>query len=133
VRPDSLRGNPPPTKSLYVLRTGSRSATPALRVVEAEIRLEPVEAALAAEARLLVAAERRRRVEAVVRVRPHDAGAQLLRHPQDPRALLGPDAGGQAVRRVVRPLDRLVRRAERQHRQHRAEDLLLRDPVALRD
>ena len=40
-------------------------------------------AALAAEARLLVAAERRRRVEAVERVRPHDAGAQSYRIAQE--------------------------------------------------
>src|SRR5919109_5669124 len=89
--------------------------------------------ALAAEAGLLVAAERRAWSEAVVRVRPHDARAQALCHPKDARALLRPDAGAQAVRRVVRLLDRLFRRAEGEDRQDRAEDLLLRDSVALRD
>ena len=49
-------------------------------------------AALAAEAGLLVAAERRGRVEPVERVRPDDAGPQLRGHPQDARALLRPDA-----------------------------------------
>ena len=102
-------------------------------LVEPQVRLEPVAAALAAEAGLLVAAERRRRIEAVERVRPDDAGAQPLDHPQDPRALLRPHAGREPVRRVVRLLDRLLGRAEREHREHRPEDLLLRDPVALRD
>src|SRR5881275_2997559 len=104
--------------SLYVFLTGRRSATEGLRVLEPQIRLEPVQAALAAEARLLVAAERRRRVEAVERVRPDDAGAQLVRHPEDARALLRPDAGAEAVRRVVRLLDRFLRRAEREHGEH---------------
>src|SRR6266508_2766895 len=88
-----------------------------LRSLELQIGLEPVAAALAAEAGLAVAAERRGRIEAVEGIRPDDAGAQALGHPEDARALL----------------DRLVRRAERQHAQHRTEDLLLRDPVALRD
>src|SRR4051794_34413316 len=119
-------------KSLYVLLTGSRatSAAEGLRTVEGEVRLEPVQAALASEAGLLVPAERARRVEAVERVRPHDAGAQVLRHPEDARALLRPHAGRQPVRRVVRLLHRLLGRAEREHAQHRAEDLLLRDAVA---
>src|SRR5262245_59990718 len=101
--------------------------------VERQVRLEPVPAALAAEARFLVAAERRGGVEAVVRVRPDDARAQALRHPEDARALLGPDPGAEPVRRVVRLLDRLGRRAEGQHGEHGAEDLLLRDPIALGD
>src|SRR6476646_4545607 len=65
--------------------------------------------------------------------RPHDAGAEPLRHPEDARALLRPDAGAEPVRCVVRLLQRLLRRAEGEHGQHRAEDLLLRDAVALRD
>src|SRR3954468_6609595 len=120
-------------KSLYVFLTGSRSATERLRVLEREVRLEPVQPALAAEARFLVTAERGRRVEAVERIRPDDAGAQPLCHPEDARALLRPHARAQAVRRVVRLLDRFLGRAEGEHAQHRAEDLLLRDAVALRD
>src|SRR3954447_25497417 len=119
--------------SLYVFLTGRRSATEGLRLVEGAIRLEPLQSAPTAEAGLLVTAERRCRVEAVERVRPHDAGAQPVRHPEDARALLRPDTGAQSVRRVVRLLDRLVRRAECQDRQHGAEDLLLRDAVALRN
>src|SRR5947208_16756812 len=100
--------------SLYVFLTGSRLATERLRAVQLEVRLEPVAPALAPEAGLLVTAERRRRVEPVVRIRPDDAGAQPLCHPEDPRALLRPDAGAEAVRRVIGLLDGLVRRAEGQ-------------------
>src|SRR4051794_7240998 len=133
VRPDSERGNAPPMKSLYVFLTGRRSATEGLASVEGEIGLEAVAAAFAAEAGFLVAAERGRGIEAVERVRPDDPGAEAFGHPEDARALLRPDAGAEAVRRVVRLLDRLLGRAEGQDREHRPEDLLLRDAVALRN
>src|SRR5215217_272867 len=77
-----------------------------------EVGLQSGAAAFAPETRLLVAAERRGGVEAVERVGPDDAGPQLVGHPKDARALLGPDPGGQPVRRVVRLGDGLVRRAE---------------------
>src|SRR6266536_5535398 len=117
--------------SLYVFLTGRRSATERLASVQVEVGLEPVPPAFAAEARLLVAAEGRARIEAVVGVRPHDARAQALGHPEDPRTFLRPDARAQAVRGVVRLLDRLLRSAEGENREHGAEDLLLRDAVAL--
>src|SRR5437867_2044308 len=104
-----------------------------LASVESQIGLETVAAALATEAGLLVPAERRRWIEAVERVRPHHPCTQTLRHPEDARALLGPDTCAEAVRRVVPLLDRLLGRAEGEHRKHRSEDLLLRDAVALRD
>src|SRR6059058_4197461 len=88
--------------------------------------------ALAAEAGFPVAAEGRARIEAVVRVRPHDAGPQALGHPEDARALLRPDPGAQAVGRVVRLLDCFLRRTEGEDREDRAEDLLLGDAIALR-
>src|SRR3546814_17037883 len=47
--------------------------------------------------------------------------------------LVVPDPGREAVRRVVGLLDRLRGRAEGQHREHRAEDLLAGDPVGLGD
>src|SRR4051794_19048665 len=119
--------------SLYVFLTGRRSATVRLRPVEAHVRLHAVQAALATEAGFLVPAERARRVEAVERVRPDDAGAQPLCHPEDARALLRPHARAQPVRRVVRLLHRLVGGTEREDAEHGAEDLLLRDAVALRD
>src|SRR5581483_828825 len=96
-------------------RAGSSSAFAGRMSTKREVRLEAVQAALAAEARLLVAPEGARGIEAVVRVRPHDAGAQPVGHPEDARALLGPDAGGEPVRGVVRLLDGLLRGAERQH------------------
>src|SRR3954471_2787280 len=120
-------------KSLYVFLTGSRSATVWLRSVEVDVRLQPVASALAAEAGLLVAAERRGRVEPVEGVRPHHASPQTFGHPEDARAFLRPDPGAQSVRCVVRLLDRFLGRAEGQHRENRAEDLFLRDPIALRD
>src|SRR4029079_597667 len=120
-------------KSLYVFLTGSRSATVRLRSVEVDVRLQPMASAFAAEAGFLVAAERRSRIEPVEGVRPHDARAQTFGHPEDARALLRPDPGAQAVRRVVRLLDRFLGRAERQHRENRTEDLFLRDAIALRD
>src|SRR5918996_688235 len=157
-RPDSERGNAPPMYSLYVFLTGRRVTlslqsaqhSRALRryarsggrlavapgisggsLVELQVGPEAVEAALAAEAGLLVAAERGGGVEAGVRVRPDHARAQALRHREDARALLRPDAGREAVGRVVRLLDRLVGRAEGEHGEDGPEDLLLRDPVAL--
>src|SRR6266480_7815688 len=114
-------------------RLPSRESSADLGVLELQVRLQSVAAALPAEAGLLVAPERRRRIGAVEGVRPHDAGTQTLRHPEDARALLGPDACAEAVRRVVRLLDGLVGRAEGEHRQHRAEDLLLCYAIALRD
>src|SRR6266540_7172172 len=99
--------------------------------LELQVGLEPVPAALAAEPRLLVAAERRGGIEAVVGVGPDHARAQALRHPEDAGALVRPHARGQPVRRVVGLLDRLLRRPEREHREHRPEDLLLGDAIAL--
>src|SRR5436309_15003864 len=89
-------------------------------------------AALAPEAGLLVAAERRARIEAVVGVRPDNAGTEPLGHPEDAGALFRPHACAEAVRRVVRLLHRFLGRAEREDREDGAEDLLLGDPIALR-
>src|SRR5579864_7578439 len=107
-------------KSLYVFLTGRRSAI----AVSVQVGREAVQAALAPEPRLLVTAERARGIEAVVGVGPDDAGAQALRHPEDAGALFRPHAGREPERCVVRLLDRLLRRAEREHGEHRAEDLL---------
>src|ERR1044072_2994302 len=63
-----------------------------LRDPRRDVGLQAVPAALAAVPRLLVAAERRRGVELVEGVRPDPPGAQLVRHPEDPRPLLRPDA-----------------------------------------
>ena len=62
-----------------------------------EVGGEPVPAALAAVARLLVAAEGAGRVEPVEGVRPDDARAQLVGDGEDAAALVGPDAGRESV------------------------------------
>ena len=69
----------------------------------------------------------------VVGVLPDHAGLQRGRDLERLGALVGPDAGGQAVRRVVGLLDRLGLRAEREDGDDRPEDLLDRDPVRGRD
>src|SRR5688572_12141530 len=89
--------------------------------------------ALAAVARLLVPAERARRVEPVERVGPHDTRAEAVGDGEDPRALVAPDPGREPVGGVVGLLDRLGGRAEGQHRQHRAEDLVPGDAMARLD
>src|SRR5678816_483239 len=82
-------------------------------------------AALAAEAALLVAAEWARGVELVVCVRPDHAGAKLRDYLKNLRAFVGPDAGAQTVRSVVRALDRFLGCAESHHAQHGSKDFLL--------
>src|SRR6266542_408122 len=81
-------------------------------IVQADVGMEAVAAALAAVTRFLVAAERRGRVEPVERVGPDHARLHPPDHRQAPAALLRPDAGRQAVRRVVGLLHGLLRRPE---------------------
>src|SRR5215813_1588693 len=104
---------------------------PAAGRSDIEVRGEPGPAALPPETGLLVPAERAGRVEPVVGVGPDHPGAQLPRHPQDAAALLGPDPRGQPVGGVVRLRHRLLRGAEREHRQDRPEDLFPGDLVRL--
>src|SRR5919112_269532 len=86
-------------KAARAATTASRAS---LREAQAALATKwPVPAALAAVAGLLVAAEGRRRVELVEGVGPDDAGAELVRDLEDPRALLRPDAGGETEGRVV--------------------------------
>src|SRR6266511_3807233 len=84
-------------------------------------------AELAADARLLVAAERVPWVEQVVVVDPDGAGAQPLGDLDGPGGVAAPDGAGQPVVGVVGDRDRLLVAVERDHRQHRPEDLLLGD------
>src|SRR5690606_27579428 len=81
--------------------------------------------ALAAEAALPVAAEAGGGVELVGRVDPHHAGLELRCDVEGEVDVLGPDAGGEAVARVVGQLDGLLRRAEGEADDDRPEDLLL--------
>src|SRR5687767_13739873 len=97
-------------KSLYVLRTPNRSAISGRH--ELDVSLEPLPAALAPEYRLLVAVERTVGIEVIESVGPHDTGLQPIRHPQNARALLGPQPRRQTGGRVVRLLHGLVRRPE---------------------
>src|SRR6185369_15157740 len=96
-----------------------------------KVSLQTLAATFPAVPGFLITAERRRRVELVERVGPDHSGAQLVGDRQDPRTLLGPDTGTQAVRGVIGLLHRLGRRAEGEDRQHRPEDLLAGDPVRL--
>ena len=57
-------------------------------------------------------------------VDPDAAGLDLPGGPRDAEDVAGPDRGGQPVRRVVGQRDRLVVGVERQHGEHRAEDLV---------
>src|SRR5207244_6760813 len=79
------------------------------------------------EPREFVAAERRCGIVEVVRVDPHSAGFDGAGHAVRLLDVLGPDAGGEAVHRAVGELDAFGLIRERQHREHRAEDLLVHD------
>ena len=84
-------------------------------------------AVLAAEAAALVAAERRHVADRAIGVDPHRAGRERSLTFDSAAHVAGPHAGGEAVARVVGDRDRLLLVLERDDRQHRAEDLLLRD------
>src|SRR5580692_10349089 len=109
-------------RSLYVFRTSRRSS-------DIEVRLQAVAPALTTEPGLAHTAEGTRRVEAVVGVGPDDAGAETFGDPERAAPLFAPHAAGEAVVGVVGLGDRLFGRAERQHREHRAEDLFARNAV----
>src|SRR5690606_14498515 len=82
-------------------------------------------AAFAPEAALFVPAEARGRVKQIGGVDPHYACLHLGGHVQGQVDVFRPDAGGQAVGRVVGQLHRLDGRAERHADQHRAENFHL--------
>src|SRR5882724_2423710 len=67
-----------------------------------EIRIDRLAAEFTAPAGLLETAERHRRVQYVVAIHPDGAGAQLRGEPQDLADVPAPDAGREAVDRVVR-------------------------------
>src|SRR5690349_20882645 len=80
-----------------------------------------------AEARELVAAERRGGIIEVVRVDPHGPGLDRPSHAVRPLHILGPNPGREAVPCSVCELDALGFVLEREHRQDRAKDLLVHD------
>lgn len=94
--------------------------------LELAVLLDALGPVLAADTRLLVAAERAARIEGIP-VDAVGAGADLR---GDLQALLhigGPHTARQPVIRVIGDLDRLVHRVVGDDRQHRAEDFLLCD------
>ena len=104
-----------------------RAHQPSRRVVdrlELGVGVERVRAELAAVARLLEAAERRRHPHRRVRVDRQHAGVDGARDPQRLRAVARPDRAREPVDRVVGQRDRLGLGAERDDDRDRAEDLL---------
>src|SRR5450759_1660443 len=93
-------------------------------VLDLEVLLDALEAALAPEAGVLDPAEGRGRVGHDALVDAHHAELQRLADPQRAREVPGEYIGDQAVFRVVGPLDRLRLRDESRDRSHRTEDLL---------
>src|SRR4029077_19595593 len=81
----------------------------------------------AADARLLVAAERRMRGIGVVAIGPDAAGLDRAAESVAAIGVAAPDAGAKAVERVVGDRERFLVGLERGHRDDRAEDLFLED------
>src|SRR5579864_4691342 len=90
------------------------------------VGLERLLAQLAAEAALLVAAEGSAGVVPVVLVDPHRSRLHPARHLVGLADVAGPDAGGEAVDIGVGLRHGVLDVAERDHHQHRSEDLLPR-------
>src|SRR5579871_1908243 len=84
-------------------------------------------ATFAPEAAFAVAAKARGRVELVGAVDPDAASLDLAGHIQRQIDIIAPDAGRQAIARIVRQRHRLFWRAERHRNQHRPKDFLLHD------
>src|ERR1700687_3215569 len=89
--------------------------------------VEGVQRLVAANARLLITAERRGDVAAVVGVDPHRAGAQSLGELEGLVDVRGEDRRSESVDRVVGDAQRLLGVLHGDDREHRAEDLLLGD------
>src|SRR6516165_144470 len=83
---------------------------------------------LAADARLLIAAERGVRRIGMVTVGPHPARLDCAPEPVAAVYVAAPNAGAQAVQRVVGYRQRLLVRLESRNGHDRAKDLLLEDP-----
>ena len=94
---------------------------------------DALDPALAAVAALLHAAERRRRATTGRAVDRHEAGLERGRQAVGARQVARLDVGGEAVLGVVGESDGLVLVVERRHRQHRSEDLLLRQRAGVVD
>src|SRR5438552_16279878 len=125
------RGRPLPSTTVPPLMIvskliGSSSRHPA-DVLELGVRLERPAAAVAADSRELVAAERCVGVERAA-VHLHGARAHPACHAQAAVPIARPDVAVKPVVGVVRERDRLGLVRERDRADHGAEDLLPRDP-----
>src|SRR5690554_6270149 len=101
-------------------------------LAEVKIPEQAVTPALAAKATLLEAAKRAGRVESIIGIAPDHAGLQRVGHHKELAALVGPDAIGQTIGGIICLFDGFFGSAKGQHRQDRAEDLVLGDPVGWR-
>src|ERR1700733_108049 len=91
------------------------------------VEIEGVVSHLASPTRLFVTSKGHARVEDVVAVDPHRAGAKLLRHAMRLANVPRPDGSGQAVVAVVGPGNDFFR-IRKWHRRHdRSEDFFLHD------
>src|SRR5690242_13510246 len=95
-------------------------------VLHLQVLFEPVLRALAAEARLLDAAEGRDLGRDDADVCTHDAGLDRLRDAEDAPDVAAVEVAAEAELGVVRELDDLVFGLEADQRRHRAEGLLVR-------
>ena len=101
-------------------------------LLQLDVLVDPLQPVLAPQAGALEAAERTADVEHGL-VDPDVAGAHAPRHPTRALRVAAPDAAREAVGRVVGDRDRLVLAVVGDHRDDRAEDLLLRDRHAVVD
>src|ERR1700689_556914 len=92
-----------------------------------EICLDRGDAVSPAKSGVLEAAEGRKEAHRAVGVPPDRPGADALAHAERPADVGGPHAGAETVPAVVGDRDRFLLVAERDHREHRAEHLLLRN------
>src|SRR6266540_4695386 len=113
-----------PLEPERVERLRARGDEDALRL---QVELERLEPELAAEAGLLVPAERDSREGGVRHVDPDCPGLDPTCKPVAPRGISGPDGCHQPVPDVVRDADRVLLILERDHRHDRPKDLLLGD------
>ena len=90
--------------------------------------MDRLHAALAADAGMLHAAERHHVADGAIGVDPDRPGLERGGHAQRPVHVLGPDAGRQAVDRVVGQPHRFLLGVEADDRQHGAEHFLPGDP-----
>src|SRR5436309_3327458 len=123
---------PMPPAAPVMTATLPASRSPICRhvdVLDLRVTVHSMHAELAAEARLLHAAERRDHAHRAVRVEREHAGVDRPRHAERAGSVAGPDRAGEAVHRLVGNAHSVGFVVERDDRRDRAEDLLARDPV----